>query len=103
MNNKATIINFSRMDDASARRVVDFITGTVYALSGEIQRVGDKIFFGNATKSLKLMAKFLSSLARKTASVNGHFFTRLMAGHQLGHLYLQSGHRDLLYYDLCRL
>ena len=32
------------MDDGSARRVVDFITGTVYALEGEIQRVGNKIF-----------------------------------------------------------
>lgn len=50
LNNKATIINFSRMDDASARRVVDFITGTVYALSGEIQRVGDKIFLATPPK-----------------------------------------------------
>ena len=44
LNQKAIIINFSRMDDGSARRVVDFITGTVYALEGEIQRVGNKIF-----------------------------------------------------------
>ena len=41
LNQKAIIINFSRMDDASARRVVDFITGTVYALNGEIQRRQD--------------------------------------------------------------
>ena len=44
LHDKAIIINFSRMDDGSARRVVDFITGTVYALEGEIQRVGNKIF-----------------------------------------------------------
>lgn len=44
LSNKAVIINFSRMDDSSARRIVDFITGTVYALNGEIQRIGDKIF-----------------------------------------------------------
>ncbi|MCI1290034.1 MAG: cell division protein SepF [Lactobacillus sp.] len=50
LNNKAIIINFSRMDDASARRIVDFITGTVYALSGEIQRVGDKIFLATPPK-----------------------------------------------------
>ncbi|WEV40589.1 cell division protein SepF [Lactobacillus sp. ESL0684] len=50
LNNKAVIINFSRMDDASARRIVDFITGTVYALSGEIQRVGDKIFLATPPK-----------------------------------------------------
>lgn len=50
LSNKAVIINFSRMDDDSARRIVDFITGTVYALNGEIQRVGDKIFLATPPK-----------------------------------------------------
>ena len=50
LNNKAVIINFSRMEDASARRIVDFITGTVYALNGEIQRIGDKIFLATPPK-----------------------------------------------------
>ena len=50
LNNKAVIINFARMDDAQARRIVDFITGTVYALNGEIQRVGDKIFLATPPK-----------------------------------------------------
>ncbi|MDN5584732.1 MAG: cell division protein SepF [Lactobacillus sp.] len=45
LNNKAVVINFSRMEDSSARRIVDFITGTVYALNGEILRIGDKMFF----------------------------------------------------------
>lgn len=50
LNNKAVIINFSRMEDASARRIVDFITGTVYALNGKIQRIGDKIFLATPPK-----------------------------------------------------
>lgn len=50
LNNKAVIINFSRMEDSSARRIVDFITGTVYALNGEIQRIGDKIFLATPPK-----------------------------------------------------
>ncbi len=50
LSNKAVIINFSRMEDASARRIVDFITGTVYALNGEIQRIGDKIFLATPPK-----------------------------------------------------
>ncbi|MDF7638812.1 cell division protein SepF [Lactobacillus sp. ESL0791] len=50
LNNKAVIINFSRMDDSSARRIVDFVTGTVYALNGEIQRIGDKIFLATPPK-----------------------------------------------------
>ena len=50
LNNKAVVINFSRMEDSSARRIVDFITGTVYALNGEIQRNGDKIFLATPPK-----------------------------------------------------
>src|SRR5699024_268365 len=50
LNNKAVVINFSRMEDSSARRIVDFITGTVYALIGEIQLIGDKIFLATPPK-----------------------------------------------------
>ena len=50
LNNKAVVINFSRMEDSSARRIVDFITGTVYAVNGEIQRIGDKIFLATPPK-----------------------------------------------------
>ena len=50
LNNKAVVINFSRMEDDSARRIVDFITGTVYALNGEIQRIGDRIFLAPPQK-----------------------------------------------------
>ncbi|WP_308555618.1 cell division protein SepF [uncultured Lactobacillus sp.] len=50
LNNKAVVINFSRMEDNSARRIVDFITGTVYALNGEIQRIGDRIFLATPPK-----------------------------------------------------
>ncbi|MDN6043224.1 MAG: cell division protein SepF [Lactobacillus sp.] len=48
--NKAVIINFGRMEDESARRVVDFVTCTVYALGGKIQRIGDKIFLATPPK-----------------------------------------------------
>lgn len=50
LNNRAVVINFSRMEDNSARRIVDFITGTVYALNGEIQRIGDRIFLATPPK-----------------------------------------------------
>ncbi|MBD5431551.1 cell division protein SepF [Lactobacillus agrestimuris] len=50
LQNKAVVINFGRMEDSSARRIVDFITGTVYALNGEIQRIGDKIFLATPPK-----------------------------------------------------
>ncbi|MCM0598788.1 cell division protein SepF [Periweissella fabalis] len=42
--NQAVIVNFSTIDDAQAKRIVDFLTGAVFAINGEIQRVDDAIF-----------------------------------------------------------
>lgn len=44
VNNEAVIINFHLIEEAQARRIVDFLTGTVYALRGDIQRIGTEIF-----------------------------------------------------------
>ncbi|WP_261805741.1 cell division protein SepF [Lapidilactobacillus luobeiensis] len=44
LENQAVIVNFSQLEDSQARRIVDFLTGTVFAMKGEIQRVGEQIF-----------------------------------------------------------
>jgi cell division inhibitor SepF len=41
---EATLVNFHLVEEKQARRIVDFLTGTVYALDGDIKRVGDEIF-----------------------------------------------------------
>jgi cell division inhibitor SepF len=43
-NKRATIVNLQRIDREQAIRIIDFLSGTVYALGGEIQRVGTNIF-----------------------------------------------------------
>lgn len=44
LNNKAVVVNFDRIGSEDATRIVDFLTGTVFAISGEIKRIGTKIF-----------------------------------------------------------
>ncbi|WP_425270486.1 cell division protein SepF [Ligilactobacillus ubinensis] len=44
LSGEATLVNFQHMDDANAHRVIDFLTGVVFAVRGDIQRVGDSIF-----------------------------------------------------------
>ncbi|WP_179395270.1 cell division protein SepF [Lacticaseibacillus absianus] len=44
LNNKAVVVNFDRIDPDSATRIVDFLTGTVFAINGEIKRIGEMIF-----------------------------------------------------------
>lgn len=43
-NKKPVIVNFENTDTESARRIIDFISGTTYALSGEIKKVGKNVF-----------------------------------------------------------
>lgn len=43
-NRRATLVNLQRIDKVSAKRIVDFLSGTVYAIGGDIQRVGSDIF-----------------------------------------------------------
>lgn len=42
---KAVIVNLQSIQTDQARRIVDFLGGTVYAIGGEIQQIGEKIFF----------------------------------------------------------
>lgn len=43
-NRKPVVVNFENTDEEVAKRMVDFISGTTYALSGTIQKVGNNIF-----------------------------------------------------------
>ncbi|MGE5702237.1 MAG: cell division protein SepF [Clostridia bacterium] len=41
---RPVVMNLQRVEKDQAKRIVDFISGTVYALNGDIQKVGDHIF-----------------------------------------------------------
>jgi cell division inhibitor SepF len=41
---RPVVVNLQRVDKEQAKRIVDFLSGTVYALNGDIQKVGDYIF-----------------------------------------------------------
>jgi cell division inhibitor SepF len=44
-NRKPVVVNFESTDKDVAKRMVGFISGTTYALSGNIQKIGNNIFF----------------------------------------------------------
>ncbi len=43
-NRRPVIINLEKAEPELARRVVDFISGAIYALNGNLQKVGNNIF-----------------------------------------------------------
>lgn len=43
-NRRTTLVNLQRIDKVSAKRIIDFLSGTVYTIGGDIRRVGTDIF-----------------------------------------------------------
>ena len=43
-NKIPVIINFEETDTETAKRIIDFISGTIYALNGEIKKVSQNVF-----------------------------------------------------------
>lgn len=41
---RAIVVNLQRLHHDQAKRVVDFLSGTVYAIGGDIQKLGTNIF-----------------------------------------------------------
>ncbi|WP_174733852.1 cell division protein SepF [Mesobacillus harenae] len=41
---RAVVVNLQRIEHDQARRIVDFLSGTVYAISGDIQKIGLNMF-----------------------------------------------------------
>lgn len=62
--NNTVLINFHLLEENQARRIVDFLTGTVYALDGDIQRVGNEIFLCTPP-SIEIDSTTAQSLVKK--------------------------------------
>jgi len=43
-NRNAVVVNFKRVPTVQAKRIVDFLSGTIYAIGGDLQRIGRGIF-----------------------------------------------------------
>lgn len=43
-NRRAIVVNLQRMPTEQATRVLDFLSGTIYAVNGNIQKLGSHIF-----------------------------------------------------------
>ncbi len=63
-NKKPVVVNLEDVDKEVARRMVDFLSGTVYALDGNIQKVTNGIFLV-APYNVDIMGDFKDELRNK--------------------------------------
>jgi cell division inhibitor SepF len=63
---KPIVINLEGLEKDLAQRIIDFLSGSVYALDGSIQKVSNEIFIV-APYNVDIMGDFKGEIANKTA------------------------------------
>lgn len=43
-NKNTVVVNLKRVTEAQAKRIIDFLTGTLYAIGGDLQKLGPGIY-----------------------------------------------------------
>ncbi|MCR5067058.1 MAG: cell division protein SepF [Erysipelotrichaceae bacterium] len=44
LEKKACVVNIHRLQESSATRLLDFLSGTIYAINGTVQKIDDNVF-----------------------------------------------------------
>lgn len=65
-NKKPIVINLEGLEKDLAQRIIDFLSGSVYALDGSIQKVSSEIFIV-APYNVDIMGDFKGEVSNKTA------------------------------------
>jgi cell division inhibitor SepF len=68
-DNKACIVNLNGLDHDLAQRIADFISGAIYSVEGDIQRISDDIFIA-APQSVHIT----SDVKKEIKKSGGSFF-----------------------------
>ena len=64
-NRHTVIVNLKRVTTDQAKRIVDFLTGTIYAIGGDFQKIGGGIFLC-APKNMSVQGKIDEDSKDKT-------------------------------------
>lgn len=67
--NKTCVVNVENIDIAESQRIVDFLSGGIYALDGSIERVSNDIFIV-APRNVEVSGKLKDDLKAKNNTYN---------------------------------
>ena len=63
---RAVIVNLQCLDPSTSKRLIDFLCGTVYAMSGNMKKITDHIFIFSPSHILIEMAQDISDVEKAT-------------------------------------
>ena len=70
--NRAVLVNLQYLDPSTSKRLIDFLCGTAYAMSGNMKKVTDRIFIFSNKNTLIEMAEDISDVEKATQEYEGY-------------------------------
>ena len=71
-NNRAILVNLQYLDPSTSKRLIDFLCGTAYAMSGNMKKITDRIFMFSPKNVLIEMAEDISEIEKATHEYEGY-------------------------------
>jgi len=68
-NRHTVVVNLKRVTTDQAKRIVDFLSGTIYAIGGDLQKIGGGIFLC-APKNMNVQGKISSEEDSKKDTIH---------------------------------
>ena len=69
---RAVLVNLQYLDPSTSKRLIDFLCGTAYAMSGNMKKVTDKIFIFSPKNTLLEMAEDITDVEKATQEYEGY-------------------------------
>tara|TARA_A100001015_G_scaffold221546_1_gene249365 strand:+ start:38 stop:466 length:429 start_codon:yes stop_codon:yes gene_type:complete len=71
-NKRAVVVNLQYLDPSTSKRLIDFLCGTAYAMSGNMKKVTDQMFIFSPKNILIEMAEDISDIERGQQEYQGY-------------------------------
>ena len=69
---RAVLVNLQYLDPSTSKRLIDFLCGTAYAMSGNMKKVTDQMFIFSPKNTLLEMAEDISDVEKATQEYEGY-------------------------------
>jgi len=69
---RAVLVNLQYLDPSTSKRLIDFLCGTAYAMSGNMKKITDQMFIFSPKNTLIEMAEDISDIEKATQEYEGY-------------------------------
>ncbi len=71
-SNRSVLVNLQYLDPQTSKRLIDFLCGTAYAMSGNMKKVTDQMFIFSPKNTLIEMAEDISDIEKGAQEYEGY-------------------------------